>query len=233
MEFNNIAYSEEYKEYRKKLDYIFDKKYQENDVKTRLVGEDGHTLITFYYSDSSNDKLKYNVHASRTEIFDSEQKKVSELRNIDHHVDFFSFIKHSNGKSYLFFSIDLYGYSIMDLSNYNVYHYVPEESFKYGQETFIWTEVHYCKENNIVAVDGCYWAHPYSTEFFDILHPTKLPFNKICSSNDLDHICNVDDEVIPLRWNDDGTIVLLCFEDEEATTQIEKTIDIISLKEKL
>lgn len=34
--------------------------------------------------------------------------------------------------------MDLYGYSIMDLSNYKVYDYIPVESFTGHKETFIW-----------------------------------------------------------------------------------------------
>lgn len=231
MKSRNIAYSEEYKECRRKMDYVFDMKYQDKEVRTRIVDDGKHTLITYYYSDFSHGTLDSNVRASRTEIINSKQKIVNEIKNIDYSVDFFSDIKHSNGNSYLFFSIDLYGYSIMDLSNYNVNHYIPVESFKNSQETFIWTDIHYCKHNDLLAVDGCYWASPYGTEFYNITNPMELPFKKVCDSNDLEGIFSTDNDIIPIRWNENGTIILQGFIDDEGMNQVEKTIDIKTLKD--
>lgn len=224
----NAVYTKEYQEYRSRFEYVFSEKYKCSDGATRLLADGEHTLVTSYYSDSSHKVLKYNIFASKTEVFNKSKNKVAEFKNINHKVDFFSLINHSNGNTYLIFSIDLYGYSIMNLSNYKAYHYIPEESFKKHKETFIWTEVHYCKENNILAVEGCYWAYPFSTEFFDFSNPEELPFKRIFSSYEMDGEIDIGNDVVPVRWNDDGTIVLKCSFGEGGVNQIEKTIDILS-----
>lgn len=224
----NIAYTNEYKKYRDEIRYVFDEKYKCYDVETKLLSDGKHTLITTYYSDDSYEISKYNIHASKTQVIDSMKNKVAEFENINHDGNIFSVVEHSNGKNYLIFSIDLYGYSIMDLSNYNVYHYIPEESFSGHKETFIWTEAYYCKENNIIAVDGCYWACPFCTEFFDFSNPEELPFKCIYSSYEMEDEISIENDVTPIHWNSDGTIVLSCCTDDEGNRQIQKTIDIVS-----
>jgi hypothetical protein len=122
----------------------------------------------------------------------------------------------------------LYGYSIIDLLNYKVYHYIPEESFTGHEETFIWTDVLYCSKNNILAVDGCFWACPSSTYFFDFSYPEELPYDVIYNSYDMGGEVNINSDVTPMRWNEDGTIVIKCCVDEEGTKEMEKVIDVSS-----
>lgn len=226
----NVAYSLEYLEHRKQFDYIFIDKYKCNEDETKQLKYNGHFIKTSYYSDHSHEKLKFNANTSKTDIFDCNGNKVAEIRNIDYSVDLFSEIEHSNGKYYLIFSIDLYGYSLLNMSNYQIYHYIPEESFKQGKETFIWTDTFYCKKNNIIAVDGCFWACPFSTYFYDFTEPEILPYDVIYSSYDMDGEINIDTDITPLRWNEDGTIVLKCCDGKDGDIEIEKTVDIVSRK---
>lgn len=225
---NNIAYSNEYQEYRKTFNYVFQDKYK-TEIEEVSLTDGKHILRISYFNDESCEYSQYRVSTSETEVFDSNFNKVAEFRNINHSVNFYSIVEHSNGKNYLIFSIDLYGYSVMDLENYFIYNFVPEESFKGEEETFIWTDVYYSKKNNILAVDGCYWAYPSSTEFFDFSTPENLPYEKILSSYDMEGQLNIDTDVIPVRWNDDGSIVLECCIDSEGNNRVEKVIDIISL----
>ena len=223
----NVAYSHEYQCYRKQFDYIFSKKYESGNEKIKLLSDSKHTLKTSFYCDDSHEIFQYNAHTSRTEVFDISGKKVAEIKNINYSTDFFSEVEHSNGKRYLLFSIDLYGYSIMDLSNYKVYDYIPEESFSGQEETFIWTDVLYCSRNNIIAVDGCIWACPSSTYFYDFATPEQLPYNLICSSYDMEGEINTDYDVTPLHWNEDGTILIRYCVGEDEENEVEKVIDII------
>lgn len=225
MEYQNIAYTEEYQNHRKKFDYLFDDKYKCDDSRAITILDGKFCLIINYYSDPSYQVFKYNVSTSKTEIYDTEGKKITEFRNVDHHVDFYSVVEHSNGRHYLFFSIDLYGYSVMDLSNFNTYHYIPKESFSDLGETFIWTKVLYCKVNNIIAVDGCIWAFPYGTEFYDFSVPEEFPYKLIYTSHEMDGEIDINSDVTPLRWTEDGKIVLECCLNKDEPT-IEKTIDI-------
>jgi hypothetical protein len=228
MKDKNVAYTKEYQDHKRQFDYIFNDEYKSNEVEEKTLLDGKYLLKTHYFSDSSHKVFKYNLNTSKTEVYDINGVQVAEFRNIDHHIDFFEVVEHSNGKNYLFFSTDLYGYSVMDLSDYGTYHYIPEASF-IGEETFIWTNVMYCKGNNIIAVDGCYWACPSSIEFYDFSNPEEFPLKRICTSYDMEDELNINSDVTPLRWNDDGTIVLECYEDE-GTVKVEKTFDIVTRK---
>ncbi len=86
-------------------------------------------------------------------------------------------IKHSNGKTYLIFTEDLYGYSVLELETLKSVHYLPKESYLEGEEfkeTFIWTDMHYNKANNFLAVGGCFWAEPSSVIYFDFSNPLDI-----------------------------------------------------------
>lgn len=225
-----MAYSEEYQKYRATFDYIFTKEY-EHDKEIKPIFNGDFTLETTYYSERHNNP---NCHRylSKAKVYDFNKNKVAEFCNIDHSVDFFSEVEHSNGKRYLFFSIDLCGYSILDLSNYRIYHYVPEESFQQGKETFIWTDTFYCMKNNILAVTGCYWGCPFSTHFYDFSSPEVLPYDLIYSSYDMKDEINIDRHVTPLYWKDDGTIVLECTIGDNKEEPIEYIIDIVSRRKR-
>lgn len=231
MNLDNVAYTEEYKKYRDSFNFVFDDRYKD-EIEEQSLSDGIHTLRITYYSDETNSKLKFRVLASKTEVLNSQNQKMAEFQNINHGVDFYTVIKHSNGNNYLLFSIDLYGYSILDLFSYNMFHYIPEGSFIGQEETFIWTEAYYCHINNILAIDGCYWACPYATLFIDLANPEQLPYKVIYSSYEMENELNIDNDIIPLRWNQDGSIVLQCSikDDDEL---IERTFDIESLLAKL
>ena len=55
---------------------------------------------------------------------------------------------------------------------------------------------------------------------------------KILSSYDMEDQLNIDTDVIPVRWNDDGSIVLKCCIDNEDNDELEKVVDIVSLVKK-
>ncbi len=229
MENRNMAHTKEYQDHRKLFEYIFHEEYKSSEIEEIVLFDGKYILKTHYYSDCSHKVFKYNLHTSKTEMFDTCGVKVAEFKNIDHHIDFFGTVEHSNGKNYLIFTIDLYGYSIMDLSNFKTYHFIPEESFVGGEETFIWTNIMYCKVNNIIAVDGCYWACPYSIEFFDFSDPEKVPLRCIYTSYELKNELDIDSDITPIRWNDDGTIVIE-YDEDEGTEKVERTFDIVSQK---
>lgn len=96
-------------------------------------------------------------------------------RNLDTGGEFATMFPHSNGKHYLVFRVDLYGYGVLELESGKVLNYVPAEAYPGDsegfQETFIWTEVAYDPESNLLAVSGCYWAAPYSVIIVDFSDP--------------------------------------------------------------
>lgn len=87
-------------------------------------------------------------------------------------------IHHSNGNNYFIFVEDLYGYSVLDLTTLESIHYIPEESHKENydecEETFIWCECYYNSYNDLLAIDGCYWACPYTIIVVDFTNPMKI-----------------------------------------------------------
>ena len=111
----------------------------------------------------------------------------------------------------------------MNLRNYKVYNFIPKKSFV-GGETFIWTKAVYCKTNNILAVEGCFWACPFSLEFYDFSEPDNLPLNFICSTYDMENEIDIDYDVELSGWNDQGKIVMKCHVNEVET---EKTLDVL------
>lgn len=89
-----------------------------------------------------------------------------------------SIIHHSNGKKYFLFSLDLYGYGVLDLLSYECLRYIPQQSKLHDknifEETFIWVEPHYDTVSGLLAVDGCFWAAPYSVIVLDFSDPMKI-----------------------------------------------------------
>lgn len=86
-------------------------------------------------------------------------------------------IHHSNGKDYLIFTEDLYGYSVLELNALKIARYFPEISFYKNEnfsETFIWTDFHYNHKNNYLAIGGCIWAAPSSLILVDFSNPLEI-----------------------------------------------------------
>ena len=87
-------------------------------------------------------------------------------------------ITHSNGKKYLLYGEDVYGYSVLDLETFENVHYIPERS-KRGlgdgcDETFIWRKAFYDTQSDILAVDGFYISEWPSVIFMDFSDPMEI-----------------------------------------------------------
>lgn len=145
----NVAYTSEYKEYRNKLKFVFNDKYLHN-IETRMLTQD-LSLEIHSYQDLSQSNYPYIVHCTTAYVINKKEEIVYSTQNINDDAAFFDFVEHKNGKKYLIFRIDLYGYSILDLSTMEDYHYIPEESFN-GGETFIWAATHYNKATNLLLI---------------------------------------------------------------------------------
>lgn len=94
--------------------------------------------------------------------------------SIDTNADFYMPISHQNGKQYLLFRQDLYGYSVLDLETGEIFSYFPQKVLD-GEEDFIWVAAHYNPYNNMLAVEGCYWACPYDTLLLKWDEPMREP----------------------------------------------------------
>lgn len=124
------------------------------------------TSIYMYYPDNS--QIQHRVFGSENTIFRNNTEIYSfKTINDDSRSKVFT---HRNGHEYIFFKKNLYGYSILDLSAMRDFDYFPVASFPVG-ETFIWCEPFYNPINNMIAVDGCFWAGPYGVILVDFNDP--------------------------------------------------------------
>ena len=103
-----------------------------------------------------------------------DKKMIYEWKNIYDKSRYATIIKHSDGNKYLLFSIDLYGYSVLNLKTLECINYIPSESYLDNKETFIWCDVNYNPKNNLLVVSGCYFASPYSLIVLDFTKPMEI-----------------------------------------------------------
>ena len=146
-------------------------------------------------------------------------------------------IEHSDGKKYLLYKEDMYGYSVLDLETLDSVHYIPELS-KRGledgfEETFIWCEAFYDKQSDLLAVEGCYWGGIYSVIFIDFSDPMKIKeYSDWLCIGDEDYI--VEKSFVPSGWKKDsiGDISfekwtdksLVCISETEDCSEENKTV---------
>lgn len=87
----------------------------------------------------------------------------------------FVWLRREKGPILVWASTYLYGYDVLDLGAGTLQHVVEREG-----EDFIWTGVSLAPNQQLLAIDGCYWACPYSIR---ILHVGErllsLPFREI------------------------------------------------------
>ena len=98
-------------------------------------------------------------------LFDTHKTQIKSWRCIDDRAEFFSLIRHADGKFYLVFRQDLYGYSVLDLASAQIMR------FTLGKESFIWGGVHYLRGWDALAVSGCYWAAPNGVHLVSFAEP--------------------------------------------------------------
>lgn len=103
-------------------------------------------------------------------LFDASKMQIISWRCIDDRVEFFSLIRHADGKFYLVFRQDLYGYSVLDLASAQIMRFVPD-AWLDGKESFIWDAVHYLRGWDALAASGCYWAAPNGVHLVSFAEP--------------------------------------------------------------
>ena len=124
----------------------------------------------------------------------------------------------ADGELYYFYNDNLYGYNVLRLSDMKELRYFPKGSDNLGAyparedytETFIWTELSYNSENQVMAVHGCYWAGPYELMLYyipDIMEP----FERLCyplEFLDCDYYDTADKE--PFHWEGNALVINCC-----------------------
>ena len=169
----------------------------------------------------------FNMKMSENTLYNKDGRALFFWRNTDDDGEFAALIHHSNGKHYLVFRFDLYGYGVLELESGHEMCYMPTQSFpavrEDFKETFIWTDVHYDPESNLLAVSGCYWACPYSVVVVDFSDPlTEQPVERwfdVSSTIDPDY--EIYDVIDFDRWESG----VLCLKGEGEPSDIRLTAE--------
>ena len=162
MDMTNVAYTPEYQAKRQKWDAVFT---EENLKETTEFSVEEYNFVRKKYSGQVHG---CNIHSSETIVKNSGGEEIYRWRNQDDSCEFIKLIHHSNGCDYLLFRVDLYGYGVFDLLDRKEFFYVPK-----GPESFIWTDATYNPQSDMLAVEGCFWACPYSVHLVDFKEPMK------------------------------------------------------------
>ncbi len=81
---------------------------------------------------------------------------------------------------------DYQGYNVINLSTgVNVLTF-PREAFDGGG--YCWAAAHPSPDGTVVAVEGCYWACPYSLTLYDFSDPARSPLPQLARYEDLDQV---------------------------------------------
>ncbi|MDR2904192.1 MAG: hypothetical protein LBU77_06775 [Clostridiales bacterium] len=191
----NIAYTPEYQAERERVKAVFTPENLQ-DVETIPLLNGYSVTRRSYYRLVGNS----GWGASESIFYDSAGQKIYEWYSADDDAEFVTMFTHSNGRDYVLFRIDLYGYGVYDLTDKKDFFYVPK-----GPETFIWTEAHYCVESDVLAVSGCFWAAPNNVIIVDFREPMRE--SKWIDLLDRMGGYDVVDEVDFIRWSGDSIVI--------------------------
>lgn len=169
----NVYHTPQYQAYRRKCAVVFSEEYRSTLPGKTEELPGGYSVCSDYYMGH----LQYQIRAARHQLLDNRGQVVYTWDNLDFDGEFCTLIVHANGKRYLIFREDLYGYSVLEVETGRTLHYIPEKSWplkeKMGEETFIWTGAAYDPGTSLLAVSGCYWASTNDTLFLDFSRPME------------------------------------------------------------
>lgn len=112
---------------------------------------------------------------------------------------------HPNGHDYLITGEDYQGQTVLELDTGNRRDYLPEAAKK--GHGFCWAGHAFNYKHQILVVEGCFWAAPYESKFFDFSDPMS-GWSEIVMDSYID--CYGQEPV----FNEDGT--LTCYQSEDA-----------------
>jgi len=203
---SNGIYSDKYKLRVKKVVQLFKEENLKNSEFITFKGISGKYTLQI---DSFSENIEECSYSGSKCSFLVNGSVIKTWYCIDDSAPFYELITHKNGKEYLLFRQDLYGYSVLDIKNTKIMQFFPECSLN-GKETFIWTEVHYSPINNILAVFGCYWSCPYSVQLFIFDDPLNESPRFIDILSCIDESYDIYDDIEFLKW-ENGDLHLKAF----------------------
>lgn len=208
----NVAYSSEYLDYRNKIIIeAYNKEYKTGEE----IFENNpiKVICEYYYTNNNKYCGNYNIYKNNNLLH--------KYFNLDDSSVFFcEYIKYSNGRDYIFYKEDLYGYSVFEIDTENIFNYYPKATFTDNEETFIGVDIHYNINNNIFAVGGCYWACPSDVFLIKIDNPMKQ-FNGLINIHEIiDPGYEKYDDIDFIKWENND--IVLKIEDKEIIKITEK-----------
>ena len=146
----NVAYTQEYQALRASYDWLFETNETVED--TIVLGDGKYLADVFSYRScrTVNGSERYYL-GTRIQIRDKNGREITHFKMIEEDLVFLELVEHQNGKEYLIFRKDLYGYSVMDIAAGNTVDFIPKKSFippggtSREEETFIACYAKYCK----------------------------------------------------------------------------------------
>ena len=170
MRTENIAYEKRYRDWRVQYNTLFapENRCPQQDEQFSVMG--GYSVRAKAYFHNG----KLHLSGSENELLDMDGRVLYVWRNLDMDGSFCTMFRHSNGRRYLLFRTELYGYSVLEVESGREMHYVPvcvhPEGGQKAEEVFIWT---YDPGSGLLAATGCIWACPCSTIVLDFSQPLQ------------------------------------------------------------
>lgn len=228
----NVAYTKEYLLQRQSYAWVYDQPPLDHHIFQLGNGKYTVECLEYCHKEFEESMLKCCYNASKATIKDQSQNTILSFKH-DGVGFMLNWLWHSNGREYFLFKQELYGYSVMDIQSGEVVHYVPQKSFL-GGETFIWTNVLYCPNNNLLVVDGCYWAAPYGNEFYDFSDPMKLPLPLYCTTEDIanDFGFHTANDILTTGFTEDGRCSIEGCVDADGLFEQKAVVDILGWAKK-
>ena len=235
----NVYATPHYQAHRRTYDFLFDEKYRAQRPETVAKLSEEYSIQTNYYGIA--EPGRYAIHVSRHQLLNAAEETVFTWDNINDDAEFCTLFSHMNGRHYLVFREDLYGYSVLELESGRTLRYIPEESFPLAgerfQETFIWTGSRYDPGSNLLAVSGCYWACPIGTLFLDFTEPlTEQSCNQWLDIHDVvDADYERYDDIDLERFGSDGLLYFKAFSAKDGqradfTFSLSRTVELVQAK---
>ncbi|MCI8423940.1 MAG: hypothetical protein HFF50_10520 [Lawsonibacter sp.] len=170
----NVYHTPAYQAHRQKYAFSFSEAHRVPSPGRTFVLPPGWSVHSrHYYAEQGS----FACRTARHQLLDSEGQMVYTWDNLNPDGEFYTLVPHANGRHYLIFREDLYGYSVLETETGQTLHYLPEKSWPWDKkgflETFIWTDTAYDPRTNLLAAYGCYWGGGNNMQFLDFTHPLE------------------------------------------------------------
>lgn len=177
--------------YRKQV--VVNRETIENEAKKRTV-EEKIIIIQSRYDDVYIKILHYTkpgyFEISQYVVYKKDKEIGRFYRNYTSYPQLF--VEHSNGKLYFICGFNYQGYTIINITDEIMNHYLPGGAIKgCGWCPTEWRD--YDPKTNTIIAEGCYWGASFDRREYDFSNPDVLPL-PLLRESDLDPDPEEDDD---------------------------------------